>query len=469
MTSATLKQPGYKNLDHGPRPVPLLGYLPAMRRDPLRVLADGLRRQGDVVRMAMGPYPFVVLNHPDHVRQFLVENHSNYIKSPAYNVLRMILGEGLLTSEGAVWRRQRRLAQPAFNHKALAGFADAMVRCTGDMLTRWEGQGIALGGAPFDFHEEMMRLTLRIVGHTLFSTEIEQEAEHIGPALLEVLHYVDERTLSLASLPLWVPTPANRRFLRARATLDRLVYAIIKERRNSDAAPRDLLGMLMAAADDASADRMTDQQLRDEVMTLVLAGHETTAVALSWTIDLLSRHPEAARRVQREVHEVLGDGVPTLESLERLTYTGWALQESMRLCPPAWIMDREALGDDVIGGHAIAKGTIVAVSPYTLHRNPRLWENPEGFDPERFSPERSRERSRYAYLPFGGGPRVCIGNHFAMMEAKIILAMVAQRHHLTLLPGHQPEPEPNITLRPKHGVLVTAHPAQRGGPCVLGN
>lgn len=436
----------------GPRGFPLLGHLPHVWRDPLPLFIDGMRRYGDVVRYDFGPYPFLLLNHPDHIRHVLLENARNYPKGPDYEALHLILGQGLLTSEGEVWRRQRRLAQPAFHHQALLGFVDAMSGATEEMLGRWAALP---RGAVLDVHEEMMGLTLRIVCQTLFGSEITGDAGAVSKALTEVIRFINARTTALIGLPTWVPTPANLRFRQARELLDRLVYRIIDGRRRSGGVANDLLGLYMAATDESGGGRMSDRQLRDEVMTLVLAGHETTAVALSWTFDLLSRHPEAAARVRAEVREVLGDGPPTLESLERLTYTGWVLQESMRLYPPAWMITRQALADDDIAGHRVARGMILGVSPYVLHRSPAYWHNPEGFDPERFSPEGSRDRPRYAYLPFGGGPRTCIGNAFAMMEAKIILALVSRRTRLALVPGHRAQMEPSITLRPRHGVPVT--------------
>lgn len=450
----------------GPTPVPLLGHLLAMWRDPIGLFTDGVREHADWADFTFGPYRFMLVNHPELIRHVLLDNLGNYRKSPVYQVLRLILGEGLITSEGEPWRRQRKLAQPAFHPKALTGFADTMIRSTAELVDTWSRLP---EGTRLDAHEEMMRLTLRIIGGTLFGTRLDAEADAIGGALTEVIHFIHHRSLSLWNWPLTLPTPANRRFLRARATLDRMVYRIITERRSAQASPPaagagesadlDLLGLYMSARDEDGGPGMTDTQLRDEVMTLVLAGHETTAVVLSWTFDLLSRHPAAERRLRQELREVLGDRPPTLEDLEQLPYTGWVLSESMRLYPPAWVLDRQAVADDVIGGRTVRRGTLVGICPYTLHRHPAFWDNPEGFDPERFSPQRTRVRPRYAYLPFGAGPRICIGNAFALLEAKIILAMVLQRYRLELVPGHRSEPEPSVTLRPRHGVPVTLHPA----------
>lgn len=448
----------------GPAPVPLLGHLPAFWRDPIGLLTEGVRCQGDFAAFTFGPYKFLLINHPDAIRHVLLDNAGAYRKSPSYQVLRLILGEGLITSEGDTWRRQRKLAQPAFHHKALAGFAATMVQATAEHLDTWSALP---AGAPLDAHEEMMRLTLRIIGGTLFSTRIDEDSAAIGTALTEVIRFINTRSQSLLSWPLVIPTPANLRFRRARATLERLVYRIIADRRarelsrsqgTADSEGVDLLDLYMAARDEDGGPGMTDRQLRDEIMTLVLAGHETTTVVLSWTFDLLSRHPEAERRLRQELRAVLGDRPPTLEDLERLPYTGWVISESMRIYPPAWVLDRQAVVADKIGDRPVPRGTIVGICPYTLHRNPAFWDNPEGFDPERFAPHNAKSRPRYAYLPFGAGPRICIGNAFALMEAKIILAMVVQRYRLKLAPGHRIEPEPSVTLRPRHGVPVTLHP-----------
>jgi cytochrome P450 len=271
------------------------------------------------------------------------------------------------------------------------------------------------------------------------------------------MHWANDYAEALVRVPPFVPTPANLRFKRAMKTIDDVVYRLIRERRAAENKGDDLLGMLMESTDDGTA--MDDQQLRDEVITMVLAGHETTANLLSWTFRLLSQHPDVARRAREEALRVLGDREPALSDVKSLEYTRRVLDEALRLYPPAWMFERQAIEDDVLGGYPIAKGSIVGFCPYVMHRHPAHWENPEGFDPDRFSPERSQKRPRYAYLPFGGGPRTCIGNHFAMMEAQIILAMVLREHRIELDPSHPVVLDPVITLRPKHGIHVRRRPA----------
>jgi cytochrome P450 len=296
----------------------------------------------------------------------------------------------------------------------------------------------------------MMRLTFRVVGLTLFSTDVEGDADEIGDALAFLLAWTNDRTEALLRVPLWLPTPGNVRFRRARERFDTLVYRIIRERRRQPEQKGDLLDMLLSASGE-----MSQEQVRDELITLAGAGHETTANALSWTFYLLSKHPEVERRVQEEVREVLGDRPPALSDLAALEYTERVIMEAMRLHPPVWGFERQAVEEDVIGGQPVTPGTFVMIVPYSIHRDPRYWTNPEGFDPDRFLPEAREARPRFAYLPFGGGPRVCIGNAFAMMEAKIVLAMVVRQMRLELIPGHRIVEEPLITLRPKDGVLAS--------------
>ena len=439
----------------GPRGVPLFGNVLDAWKDPLGMIMRSWRDYGDVVKLKFGPFDYLFLNDPDAIHHVLVDNAKNYTKSRNYQGLKLVLGEGLVTSEGDTWRKQRKLVQPAFHRERLAGFAQSMATDTASMLERWA----ARGDESFDVHEEMMRLTFRIVGRTLFSTDVEVDAERIGPAVSAAIHHANDYAESIVRMPQWLPTPANFRFKKAIATLDELVLRIIADRRQPGATqPNDLLAMLMAAHDDETKDGMSDRQLRDEMMTIILAGHETTANLLTWTWYLLSSHPDVARRLGVEVAEVLGDRAPTLDDLPKLKLTKMILEESLRLYPPAWAFERQAVAADVIAGYPVAAKTIIGIAPYTMHRHPKYWENPEGFDPERFSPERSEGRPKYAYLPFGGGPRFCIGNGFAMMEAQIIVAMIAQQHRLALVPGHPIVLDPTITLRPKHGVRVTLEP-----------
>ncbi len=452
-TIAALTPPATTRRPPGPPGVPVLGNALQVIRDPLTAFMSGVRDYGDTIYYRLGPFPYVVINRPEDVRHVLVRNRDNYPKSRSYAGLKLFLGRGLLTSEGQHWKTQRKLAQPAFHRKRLAGFAQAMAECTGDMLERW--QSLAQPGRRFDVHEEMMRVTFRIVGHTLFSADLENDAADVGRALTEALHFATRYPEKLIPPPLWIPTPGNVRFKRARATLDSLVFRLIQQRRDCDSD--DLLGMLANVRTEDGQPAMSDQQLRDEVMTLVLAGHETTANALTWTLMLLSQHPAIARQVRAEVEAVLGDRRdPTPEDVRALALTTRVIQESMRLYPPAWMVERQATEADVLDGYPIAPGTQIGICAYALHRHPRYWRNPEGFDPDRFLPDRVAQRPADVYLPFGMGPRRCIGSHFAMMESVIMLAMIVRRYRLSLVPGHPVVPEAAITLRPRHGLLMTA-------------
>ena len=451
LSSSSLPR-GRAPLPPQPPGVPVLGHLIDVARDPLRLFLSAAVEIGDVVGLRVGPWRGALVSAPEHVKHVLVTRVRNYPKSPTYRALKLVLGNGLVTSEGELWQRQRRLAQPAFHRQRLAGFVDTFARCTGDLLTAWDGEP---DHAEVDIHREMQALTLRAVGLTLFSTELGGEASAVGTALARVLVKANALSESILPMPGWLPTPANFRFRRSLRVLDELVYRLIGERRAGEELP-DLLGMLVSATDETGTERMDDRQLRDEVMTLLLAGHETTANALTWAFYLLSTHPEVYRRLHEEARG-LGGRMPTLGDLGALPYTGQVLDEAMRLYPPAWILERQAVEDDEIGGYRIPAGSFVVVSPWTVHRNPRLWDNPEGFDPDRFAPAACEARPRHAYLPFGAGPRQCIGNNFALMEAKVMLAGIAARYRPEIVPGQRIALEAGITLRPKHGIRVRLH------------
>jgi cytochrome P450 len=450
MTVATIRRPV-----PGPRGDMLLGSLRPYQRNSIRFFLEATRQYGPLVQFRFGPRSVYLVTHPEYVKHVLQDNNRNYHKSLAYEKTRPMLGYGLLTNEDEPWRRQRRLAQPAFHRKHIGAFAATMTDAATTMVDRWDGR--VRSGEPFDVAHEMMRLTLTIVGQTLFSTDVSDEADRVGQALTTALVEVTRRFQALIPWREKLPSAQNRRFEAAIRTLDDVVYGMIAERRRTGAAGDDLLGLLLAAQDEDTGERMSDKQLRDEAMTIFLAGHETTANALAWTWYVLSKHPDVLRTLHAELGTVLSGRVPTLHDLPQLRYTTMVINESLRLVPPAWGIGRTALEDDEIDGYHIPAGTIVALSPYVTHRQPDLWPNPEGFDPERWAPEQPTERQRFAYFPFGGGPRLCIGNNFALMELQLILATVAQRVRLDLVPGHPIALEPGITLRPKHGVLMTAH------------
>jgi cytochrome P450 len=445
----------------GPSYLTPFGVGVEMRRDPLTWVAQLARDYGDVVLVRMGPVHVYMAFHPDAVKHVLQEHHTNYVKGPIVGRVKVLIGEGLFTSEGSFWRRQRRLAQPAFHRDRISGFVDTMVRCTADRLDGWTER--AARGTPFDVAADMSALTLTIVGRALFGRDLSGEAAVAGEALRVALEFSAERAMSYAVPPLFVPTRKNRAFRRARGVLDALVYDMIATRRRSGEDAGDLLAMLMAARDEETGEGMTAQQLRDEVMTFLLAGHETTAVALTWTWYLLAQHPEIAARLHRQVTDVLGTRAPTIDDLPQLPLARMVVEEAMRLYPPVWGVGRQAIGEDTLGDYRLPAGSVLNLSPWVTHRHPALWEDPERFDPDRFTPERVRSRPRFAYFPFSGGPRLCIGETFALVEAQIVVAMMMQRYRLMLAPGTTVEPEVHLTLRPRGGLPLIVHPAPSVG------
>jgi cytochrome P450 len=394
--------------------------------------------------------PAYLIYHPDDVKHVLQENHFNYNKDVfTYHILDPVLGAGLFTNDGESWLHQRRLIQPAFHRKCLVTYATLMTDATDAMLESWQARQNADG--PLDIAEEMMRLTLRIVGQALFSLDLSQETSTVGQAVTTLVKLLGDYVYAPFP-PISFPTPRNRHMQAAIHELDTVTFRIIKERREHPTDTGDLLSMLLLARDEETGEGMNDQQVHDEVMTLLLAGHETTANALTWTWYLLSQHPEIESRLHDELATVLGGNSPTIEHLPSLTYTSMVLHEALRLYPPVWVLSRKAIADDELGGFPIPQGSMVILSPYATHRHPAFWEKPEVFDPERFTPERVAARPHYAHFPFGGGPRLCIGSNFALMEAQLVLATVAQHYRLRLAPGHPVVPEAKITLRPRYGM-----------------
>ncbi len=447
-------------LPPGPPGLPLIGNVLDIRRDVLGLFERGLREYGDTVRYQFGPWDFITIHRPEDIRTVLLERHADFHKSPSYQGLELVLGKGLLTTEDTTWQRQRKLATPAFHHKRLLGMYETMLRCAVDHADAWAELTRTEPAPVVDVHEQMSALTFRIVGLTLCSTELSDHAGAMGPALTFVLGYANDLVTSLMlSPPPWVPTPRNLRFRKALAVVDEVVHGIIAQRRRSGEDPGDLLGMLMAAKveDEAGQESLSDRELRDNIATLVIAGHETTANALTWTFLLLARHPEIEARLLAEIEQVCGSAPPTVEQLASLTYTGQVIDEALRLYPPAWIFEREAQVDLELGGYEIPKGTLLAVPTWTLHRHPDHWEQPSRFDPDRFTEKAKAARQRYVYLPFGGGPRQCIGTAFALAEAKLVLASLVQRFRLELVPGQDVRPDPAVTLRPRHGLKMRLH------------
>jgi cytochrome P450 len=434
----------------GPRGHWLLGSMPDFLNDSLGYLRRMAQDYGDVVRYRVAHMTWYQVNHPDGIARILQENNRNYGKGElTLGILRPVAGNGLFLSEGEFWLRQRRLMQPTFHHKHLAGFDTMIVEATQARLERWGAY--ASSGQPLDIMSEMSALTSDVVSRVLFSTPAGDSAG-VAQAVSTLAEDIGYRFAVPFYPPPRVPTPRNRRQRAALAALDRAIYEIIAARRRGDTSGDDLLNLLLNVRDEETGEGMSDGQLRDELITLFVAGHETTAVALTWVWHLLAAHPDAADRVRAEQAGVLGDRVPAAADLPRLAYARMVIDETMRLYPPAWITNRQALADDEICGYHIPAGAIVLISPYVLHRHPDYWDHPDAFDPERFTPERSAGRPHYAYFPFGGGPRQCIGKGLALMEAQLILAAVAQRFRLRHAPGHAAVLQGQLTLRPRGGL-----------------
>ena len=428
---------------------PLVGVLPLVQRNPLEVLERATLEFGPVAYLPVPTVDSYVLGTPKLAHHVLVANVKNYVKQTrGYEMLRLVLGNGLVTSEGDFWKRQRRIAQPAFHRERIAGFGAIMTRAAQEMLDGWQE------GTPFDLADEMMHVTLRIVGEALLSTDVTKEADDVGDALTVGLEHLIHRTTRPLSPPQWVPTPRNLRFKRALARLDAVVVGIIAQRRDGGGPKDDLLAMLMESRDPETGEGMTDAQLRDEVMTIFLAGHETTANTLSWTFKLLAENPDVEARLFAEVREVLQGAAPTMETLGRLPFVANTIKESLRLYPPVWTLGRRVVEDEVVDGFLLKKDALVFVSPWAIHRLPEFWPEPLRFNPDRWLQDDPR-RQHGSYLPFSMGQRKCIGDQFALVEAQLILAAVVQRFHVALVPGHEIVPEPMITLRPRDGILAT--------------
>ncbi len=411
------------------------------------------RDHGDLAFVRLGPFDVYAANHPDHVKDVLVTNHRRFMKGQGLQEAKRLLGEGLLTSEGEVHRRQRRLIQPIFHHERTHAYGSAMVEASARTRDRWRD-------GPVDMNREMMRLTLTIVGRTLFDADVEGEAAHVGDALTTAMELFDTLTIPFGGLLDRLPLPRTKRFKAAREELFGVIDRMIAEHRARGSERGDLLSMLLAAQDEDGG-AMSDQQVRDEAMTIFLAGHETTAQWLTWTWYLLSRNPAAEARLHDELDEVLGDRLPVTQDVERLPYTGMLLSEALRLYPPAYVVGRRALEDHRMGGYLVPAGSLVLLSPWVSHHDPRWFPEPFRFEPGRWvEPERSK-RPRHSFFPFGAGPRVCIGEGFAWMEATLALATLASAWRARLDPSHEVEIQPVITLRPKGGMPMTLERRRR--------
>ncbi|HTQ59348.1 MAG TPA: cytochrome P450 [Candidatus Solibacter sp.] len=419
---------------------------PLNNGDPLGYFTQLVHDYGDVIGLRVLNFRILLINHPKDIEDVLVTHPRKFVKGRVLQANKRVFGRGLLTSEGDFWLRQRRLAQPAFHRARIAGYASTMVEYTERLLHEWHD------GEERDIHKEMMRLTLQIVGKTLFDADVERDAQDVGKSL-ELLLELGANFRRTILIPQWVPTPTNLRLERAIRQIEKVLYRIIAEKRASGRDAGDLLSMLLAAQDEDGS-RMTDQQLRDEAITLFLAGHETTANTLSWTWWLLAQNPSVEAKLHAELNSVLAGRSPSLDDLPNLTYTNHVITESLRLYPPAWGTARTAIEDVEIAGYPVPKGSGVSFTQWTIHRDPRWYDAPLEFRPERWEGDLLKRIPRFAYFPFGGGPRQCIGNTFALMESALTLATIAQHYRFRLVAGHPVVPLASITLRPRHGIRV---------------
>ncbi|MFN4258695.1 MAG: cytochrome P450 [Gemmataceae bacterium] len=423
----------------------LYGNLPEFKQARLETMTRWAREYGDVVGLRFGHRRIYLLSHPDLIQEVLVEQATNFTKHFSLRMTPLILGNGLLTSEGDFWRRQRRLVQPAFQKSRIASYAPVMVEYTEQLLKGWQP------GDKRNIHAEMSRLTLQIAAKTLFDADAADDAQHVGEAMQVMQESFIRLFNRLVPIPLFIPTANNIRIKRAARQLDDIIYGFIRQRRASKVNKSDLLSLLLNARDEDNS-RMTDKQVRDEAMTLFLAGHETTALALSWTWYCLSQNPDAEASLQAEVDTVLQGTLPTFADWSKLRFTEAVVLEAMRLYPPAYIVGREASVPCDIGGYHVPKGTTLLMSEWVVQRDPRFYDRPNDFRPWRWLDGSTQTMPRYAYFPFGGGPRLCVGRDFAMMEMVLVLATIAQRYRFTLEPGQTVKPNPAFTLHPDPGV-----------------
>jgi len=433
--------------------LPLIGSLPQMIKNPFGFLIQARETYGDIYNLNLGISRMLILNNPRQMQHILVDNAQNYRKGGGmWDAVRAMLGNGLVVSEGSFWMRQRRMMQPQFHRQRLAGLTELMISAIDEALTTWEKSA---NGTDFNLTPAFNQLTMKVITRTLFGTGLDQEEMNkVTKALDYAVNYI-LKAIVLNSLPAWMPAPGKKEFEKSIKQIDETVYRIIADSRKNGGAENHLMAMLLDMVDDETGEGMTDQQLRDEVTTLFLAGYETTSIALTWAFDFLSHNPEMMEKLRAEVDSVVGsDRLPTFADLPKMPYSRMILQETLRIRPPGWQLPRTAVEDDEIDGHFIPAGTNVIGLIYMCHYHPEEWTNPEAFDPERFQPDRSEKRHKFAYMPFGAGQRKCIGMDFALMEGQLALAMVAQRYTLTKTSDKLAEPQLSSTLRPKGGVVV---------------
>ena len=436
----------------GPGDHPLLGHARALRNDPIRLFSQGVEHFGDIVRFQLFWKPIYLVNHPEYAKHILLDNHANYTKR-THGVKKLrVFGKGLALSDGELWKKQRKLIQPAFRHHHLAMFAEIMIKNANDLSQ--ELCAARNSGATVNLSSKFTQLTLKVVCQTLFGAEA-AGLRGLQTPIAYLMHEARVRTYRFPHLPPWIPTPGNLKFNRARRTLAQFIASLVREHSREGAPADNLLAMLLAAKDPATGEGMSATQLKDEIQTFLLAGHDTTANNLAWTVYLLSRYPEVKRRVIEEIRRVVGHQGISLSTLEDLSYTRAVILESLRYYPPVWILPRSPLRDDVIGGYRIPAGSSVYISPYLIHRHRDFWRNANDFDPTRFTGGCADDIAKFAFIPFGAGPRQCVGRQFALTESLIVLATIL--NHYDLSTTQILEPRPGVTLRPSSNLIARVH------------
>jgi cytochrome P450 len=438
----------------GPKGYPVLGSIPDIQRDNIQTFMNAWKAYGDAVHFS-GLLDIILLVHPEYVKRVLQDNNRNYPRPEfVQEKLQSIVGDGLVAGEGSTWLRSRRLTQPSFHRQTITGLAATFTETTARILDEWPAK--IAGGRPLDIRSEMMRVSLANLATALFKTDWSGDIDRVEPMVEYLLAHTNRRLTSPIDLQK-LPLPSSWRFDDNLRTLDDILYRLIRDRRERPGT--DLVSVLLATRDEETGETMSDMQVRDEVSGFFIAGHETVASALTWTWYLLSQNPDCWRQVRQEVEEVLGERAPTADDVIRLRYTTMVLHEVLRLYPSIFVLMRFAVDDDLMGEYRVPGQSNIVLCPYVTHRHPDFWDNPEGFDPDRFSPQRSEGRHRMAYFPFAGGPRKCIGDSFAMMQLPIVVAMIVQRYQIDLVPGAPVVPQPAISLRPRDPLLMTVRPA----------
>lgn len=457
MVTQTISYPNHKTPPKPPG-YPLVGCLPKMLQNPLQFLMKSTLEYGDVVHLgAMNRQQVYLVSHPDHVKYILQENSQNYakVKSQIFKELKSIFGENLAVIDGERWRRQRRLMQPAFHRQRIETLVATMTTAIGQMIQEWKS---IEQGTPLDISVEIRKLNQKTALKTLFGVDADSKLTELVRAWDPIYKFVSDRLLAPVKLPVEIPIPSHRRFQEAMLKLNTFICNAIQERKQGDKNSGDLLSMLLNARDEESGDGMSDWELRNEIVAMFIGGFESSATVLAWTWYLLSKHPSVERKLNAELAEVLGERTPTFEDIRHLKYTRMVVEETMRLYPSVWLSTRTSLETDFIGSYKIPAESSILLSPFVTHRLPSFWKNPEGFDPERFAPEKVSARPRYAYYPFGGGSRYCIGDSYAMTQMQLVIAMVAQKFRLNLVPEHPVERQAGLTLRSRYGMLMTLEP-----------